>query len=679
MTRLFFNVLLLVSAISINLVLLLKTPFIAYAQSDYVPNQVLVEYQNGSSPAQVQQIINSQSQTQSRSSIQETSLQNAYKIQSQINSLNQKIGALSVAPISNNSKLQTHYVITLKQKSDINQAMQDLKQQSNIVKAVQPNYYMHSFSVIPNDTYFSTLQWNLQKIDMPDAWGITEGSNNVTVAVIDSGVDYNNPDFAGSTIIKGENFITGTMDPMDDFGHGTHIAGIIAATSNNNLGISGIDWKVKLLAIKVIDSNGQGSTSNVLAGIQQAVTDGAKVINLSLGDGSDASPNPCSSDQVLQDTINSAAQAGVLVVVAAGNGTYNPQTKQTIISNSENVSPASCNNVLTVGATDRNDNRASYSDYGSNVAISAPGGDISSTLNAADGILSLKASQCSPTGEICPPNLVYNTNYLFSQGTSMAAPHVAGVAALILAENPNLSIQQIRNCLVNNADPVHTASQYPIGPRLNAYKALLACAPSVTPGISISPTNIPTISINPNDEYLNLKVLLDGIGSAGDSANPNSSSYSNKNPITTTRNLRVTVLQGQTIVDTTTCLIHYDSVTGSFITLPHAPCDMGNFTAGNYEIKVKTDRYLQKIASNSLSLTNGQTSTLPTVTLTAGDINGDNIVDLTDYNMLLNCYNDFGPSTCKGSVLLEADLDDDGLVNYADLNLFLREPHINGQ
>ncbi len=678
MRKLFFNQVKILAGLLVFF-LFSATSQSVYAQTPYVPNQVLVEYQDGSAPQQVQQVINNQSQNSTQSAFQETSLESAYKIQSQINSLNQKIGALSVTPLSSNSKWQTHYVVTLKQGSDINQAIQDLKQQSSIIKAVQPNYYMHSFSVTPNDPYYSSLQWNLQKIDMPDAWGITEGSTNVTVAVIDSGIDYNNPDFAGTNIIKGKNFITGTMDPMDDFGHGTHVAGIIAASSNNNLGISGIDWKVKLLAIKVIDSSGQGSTSNVIAGIQQAVADGANIINLSLGEGSDASPNPCSSDQVLQDTINTAAQAGILVIAAAGNGTYNQQTNQVVLSNSANVSPASCNNVLTVGATSKTDSRASYSDYGSNVVISAPGGDISSTLNAADGILSLKASQCSPTGEVCPANLVYKTNYLFSQGTSMAAPHVAGVAALLLANNPSLSIQQIRNCLVNNADPVNTSSQYPIGPRVNAYKALQACSPSPSSGLSPTITPIPTVSIKSTDAYINLKILLDGIGSAGDNANPNSYNFSNKNPVTNTRDLKVTVLQGQTIINTTTCLVHYDSISGTFTTSPQAPCDMGNIATGNYEIKVKTDRYLQKIASNDLNITDGQASTLPIVNLIAGDINGDNVIDLQDYNLLLNCYSDFTNSKCSGSNLTSADLNDDGKVNYADLNLFLREPHVAGQ
>ena len=649
----------------------------AYAQPTFVPNQILVEYQNGAAPLQIQKVLN-QVPSPTQTQLQQVQIQNALKLKAQIDSLNQKIGALSLKPISITSNLQTHYLMKLKSGTNLNQVMQTMSQQPNLIKATQPNYYLHTLSVIPNDPYFSTFQWNLRKIDMPDAWGLTEGSSSVTIAVIDSGIDYNNPDFANTDIVKGENFITGTMDPMDDLGHGTHVAGIIAASSNNNIGISGIDWHAKLLAIKVTDSNGIATTANVIGGIQQAVADGAKVINLSLGDGSNTTPDPCSQNQVLQGVINTAAQQGVLIVTSAGNGIYNQTTGQEVDSNSSNVTPASCNNVLTVGATDQNDNRASYSDYGSDVVISAPGGDISATHNAASGILSLKSANCNPNSDMCQPNLVYNTNYLFAQGTSMAAPHVSAVAALLWSYNPGLSIQQVRNCLVNNADPIQTSPQYPIGPRLNAYKALLACAPSPTI-TNPTLTPIPTTAISSNSVYLNLKILLDGIGSAGDSANPNASTFSNKHPITPTRNLNVTILQGANVVNTTVCLIHYDPNSGSFISYPQAPCDIGNIPAGNFEIKVKTDRYLQKIAVSSLALTDGQVATLPSVTLIAGDINGDNTIDLTDYNILLSCYNDFGPPKCSGINLINADLDDDGQINYSDLNLFLREPHIAGQ
>ena len=706
----------------------------------FVPGQILVQYQPGASPKELSQAV---SKPQGLIGQIETLLgvstpnPRLSALKQKLDNINTKIGAASLNPMfpgSSNPNLRSNYLIKLKANTNVLQAVSQLRQQTDLIKAVQPNYYIKAAAVTPNDPYYSSLQWNLQKVDMPDAWGITEGSNNVTVAVIDSGIDYNNPDFAGVNIIKGKNYVTCNSDPanpnncipistctqtangycnnnpMDDFGHGTHVAGIIAAATNNNTGISGIDWHVNILAIKILDDNGQGSSTSLGSAIQEAVASGAKIINLSEAGGSDTNPEQCSQQPVIQNIIDSAVQSGVLIVVAAGNGDYNAQTGQVTPSNSANVFPSSCNNVLVVGATNRYDQKASYSDYGSNVSISAPGGDWMTSHNAADGILSLKSSTCNTT-DVCPAGTIYNNNYLFMQGTSMATPHVSGIAALLLANNPALSPQQLRNCLVNNADPI--AAQSSIGPRVNAYKALLACQPSALPSPTQIPTLIPTPTNQPtliptlipspsitslpspipsptstsptpspaNSVSLRFNVLLDGIGSAGDAVNPNNSSQSNKNPQPPTRNLRVVVLQtGATPVVNQICPIQYDTTTGEFSTPAGQACNIGNLPAGTYEIKVKADGFLEKFISQGagFTLADGQVINLPQVRLTAGDIDGNNVVDLNDYNLLISCYNDFGPPKCSSSIAQAADFDADGKVNAKDYNLFLREPHVSG-
>lgn len=336
------------------------------------------------------------------------------------------------------------------------------------VAHAEPNLIFHATEVVPNDTYYPEM-WNLKKIEMEKAWGLTKGSNDVVVAVVDTGVDYGHEDFVGRTFIDGYDFVTcewissfsgrcidgytreRDTDPMDDAGHGTHVAGTIGAVTNNSLGVSGINWNVRIMPIKVLNHGGDGMETDIVDGIKYATDHGADIINLSL-----AGNYLCDSESLYQEAINYALNAGVTVIAAAGND--NKDVAEYI--------PANCPGVIAVAATGPNDERASYSNYGELIDLAAPGG-----------------SGCDSTALKCIRSTGFNKNdpsvlhhyYAFKQGTSMACPHVVGVAALMKAVNHNLRPDEIEALLKNNTDSFVNPPDQPIGTgRLNAFKVLSA-------------------------------------------------------------------------------------------------------------------------------------------------------------------------------------------------------------
>ncbi len=366
-----------------------------------------------------------------------------------------KLGVLSQEMVylsSDDPILKRYYLLKLKKNTDIAK-LQEFLNNFEEIDAIEPNYILETQGIVPNDPSYSQL-WGLGKIEMENTWDITKGSSSVKVAVVDSGIDYNHVDLPVN-VFKGKDFVNNDDDPMDDNGHGTHVAGTIGATTDNGIGVSGINWNVELMAVKVMNASGKGNTVGIVNGVKYAIDNGAKVINLSLG-----GSGSCSA---WDGVINYANNAGAVVVVAAGNSNID----------AAGHSPASCNGVITVGSTTSSDSRSSFSNFGSTVEIAAPGSSILSTL---------------------PGN-----RYGSKNGTSMATPHVAGVAALLLTTNPNFTPDQIKDCLVNNADIIPTDK--PIGPRLNAFKALTLCTGGTLPINSPTPliTNVPStysISIN---------------------------------------------------------------------------------------------------------------------------------------------------------------------------------------
>jgi thermitase len=295
---------------------------------------------------------------------------------------------------------------------------------SGKVEYAEPNFTYHA-TWTPNDYYFNNgVQWAPQKVSAQSAWDITRGSSSVKVAIIDTGVDYNHPDLAGG-VIKGYDYVDNDWDPMDRNNHGTHCAGIAAATTNNSTGIAGMAPNVYIYAVRVLDANGSGSLDDVANGIYHAVDNGVKVVSLSLGGPSGATS--------LQNAVSYAASKGVVVVAAAGN---------------ENTSapsyPAYYSSAIAVAATDRNDNRASFSNYGSWVDVAAPGVDIASTVR--------------------------NGGYQYMSGTSMATPLVAGIAGLLASQGRSAS--NIRAAIENTADYVPGTGSYWSKGRVNAADAV---------------------------------------------------------------------------------------------------------------------------------------------------------------------------------------------------------------
>ncbi|MEA5550509.1 S8 family peptidase [Anabaena cylindrica UHCC 0172] len=246
----------------------------------------------------------------------------------------------------------------------------------------------------PNDQYYSK-QWNLHKIGVEGAWTRTKGSG-ITVAVIDTGITQVR-DLAETKFVKGYDFVNDKEQAKDDNGHGTHVAGTVAQSTNNQYGVAGVAYEASLMPLKVLSASGSGTVADIAEAIKFAADNGADVINMSLGGGG--------ASQLMEDAIEYAYKKGVVIIAAAGNESTDGASY-----------PARYLHVIGVSAIGPDGEKASYSNYGAGVDISAPGG--------------------SETGTILQETINENGEGVFLglQGTSMASPHVAGVAALIKAE-----------------------------------------------------------------------------------------------------------------------------------------------------------------------------------------------------------------------------------------------------
>lgn len=340
-----------------------------------------------------------------------------------------------------------------------------LKQYENSaeVEAVQPNYY-YQLLAVPNDPQFVSM-YGLQKISAPAAWDLSTGSVNTVVAVIDTGAKLNHEDLAGNIWTNageinangvdddgngfiddyyGYDFFYNDADPSDENGHGTHVAGTIGALGNNALGVTGINWNVRLMTIKIYDNDGFGTTAAMLINAYNYVRMmknrgvNIRVTNNSYGGCDEA----CGYDQATKDAIDALGDAGVLQVFGAGNNGRNIESMP--FYPAQYTTPS----ILSVAASNDIDTRWSNSNYGAvSVDVAAPGAGILSTYS-------------SPL-------------YATLSGTSMASPHAAGAAALLSSYNPSLSAASLKATLMNTVDVLtQWNGVVKTGGRLNAARAL---------------------------------------------------------------------------------------------------------------------------------------------------------------------------------------------------------------
>jgi subtilisin family serine protease len=345
------------------------------------------------------------------------------------------------------------------------------------VEYAEPNYILHA-NLAPNDPRYGEL-WGMKNtgqviggvagkpgadISAESAWNTTTGTAAVIVGVVDTGVDYSHPDLAANIWnnpggvggcpagTHGYNAITKTCDPRDDHYHGTHCSGTIGAVGNNALGVVGVNWTTRIMGLKFLDSSGSGTTADAITAIDFAVQakiagQNVRVLSNSWGGGG--------FSQALMDEINKANANDILFVAAAGNASANNDVTPNYPSNYNTA------NMVAVAATDNTDALAYFSNYGrTTVHLGAPGLDILSTQ---------------------PGGL-----YQYLSGTSMATPHVAGTAALVLAAKPTLNTASLKAAILNNVDPIPSLSGITVtGGRLNAAKAV-GSTPPPPPGPDFS-------------------------------------------------------------------------------------------------------------------------------------------------------------------------------------------------
>ncbi len=366
--------------------------------------------------------------------------------------------------------LENIYLIKVEEDIDVEEAVEAYSDDPNVEYA-EPNFIM-KINAVPNDSNYSEM-WGLHNtgqtggltdadIDAPEAWDIFTGDPGLVVGVIDTGVDYTHEDLAANMWVNtaeqsgtpgvdddGNGYIDDIYgwdahnddgDPMDDHNHGTHVSGTIGGAGNNNLGVTGVNWDVKIMALKFLSDQGSGSTSDAITCIEYLLEMKSRGVNIRVTNNSWGSNN---SSSALEDAIRALEENGVLFIAAAGNSSCDTD------SGAHFPSGYDVDNVISVAATNDTDNMAYFSNHGLNtVDVGAPGRYIMSTL-------------------------ISNEYGKFS-GTSMAAPHVAGLAALVWGYSPALEYRDVIDIIYATVDPLPSLNGKTVtGGRINAHKALL--------------------------------------------------------------------------------------------------------------------------------------------------------------------------------------------------------------
>ncbi len=348
-------------------------------------------------------------------------------------SLAQSVGA----EVNKFSTRTNNAVIEFKIGTDTDEVIQGLKENSAI-EFVEPNYKVKNNYTVSDPR--SKDQQGLAVANLAKAWDITFGDPKIIIAVIDTGIDLGHPDLKNK-LVEGYNIITqGKTPPRDDNGHGTHASGIAGAQTNNKIGIAGTAPNCKLMPIKALDAKGSGDIYNVALGVIWAVDHGARVLNMSLG-------GP--SSETLKRAIDYALAKNVVVVTAMGNDGKNSKAY-----------PAALPGVISVGAVNFDRTRADFSNYGDWISVTAPGSQIMSTM---------------PTYKTTMTEFEKEEGYDYLDGTSMACPIVAGIAALVLSRNPDYTPAEVKERIQSTASDAGKKgfdNEYGYG-IVNAAKAVL--------------------------------------------------------------------------------------------------------------------------------------------------------------------------------------------------------------
>ena len=402
---------------------------------EYAPGKVIVKLKGGGLAA-------AQSQVAALDAIQQ--IQARHRIASARPVF---VGPFSEPELATEVGLERIFLLDLPEGQEVQSAIAELTSDPSVEYA-EPDYIL-TIATDTDDVYFYQ-QWALHNtgqyiygslpgsglldadIDIPEAWAITKGKAEIIIAVVDTGADLTHPDLA-SKLVPGYNIIEGNINTQDDNGHGTHVAGIAAAATNNTNGVAGVCWECKIMPVKAMKADGSGTLENVAQGVRYAADHGAHVINLSVTTDSNV--------DTLLSAVRYAYLKNIPTVAAMGNA-----------GNNKALYPAAYPETIAVGATNKYDLRPSYSSFGNHIDLAAPGSDIYSTYWVS-------------------PN---QHTYAYSSGTSMATPHVAGVIGLMRSITTRLTVEETRKILRDSADDLGTLGwdiYYGAG-RLNAYTTL---------------------------------------------------------------------------------------------------------------------------------------------------------------------------------------------------------------
>lgn len=494
-------------------------------------------------------------------------------------------------------KLKYTNIVTMKITDHrIEEAISKIEKDPDI-EYVEPDCYLQLFE-IPNDPDYPK-QWYLPQIQASKAWKITKSSSDISIAIIDAGVNVNHPELS-SKIIKRMN------NQNDEMKHGTHVAGIAAASTNNNTGISSVGYNTSLFVADLGHPAKKLSMSKLAQAIRWATDNGADVINMSLG--------VSTANKTCKEAVNYAWSRGVTLVAAAGN------------NGNKNVNyPAGYSKVFSVAATNKSDNKTRFSTFGSWVDIAAPGIDIYSSVGSK--------------------------SYTTYKGTSMSSPQVAGTAALIKFAFPTYSNQQIIQRLCETADKTGAEGKHWKCGRVNAYKAVQGgggTVPTSPPDPTNPPGPTPTVPPISSQNY-QVKINFQGINTKSANQTVSYNLYSGTS----------SVASGSTVASSNSTGIYTIQIPKSEV------------SKGSYTLLIKGESHLQK-KYNSVSFTqteinlSGKEEFVPK----AGEVTGDNMININDVSKVSRYYTDFSVPVNYSSIqMASSDINKDGAITIQDLAL----------